>query len=40
MNFVDAERAFGIVARGIFNKDGAQVEELCSIRDNDHLFIC
>ncbi|XP_020277280.1 potassium channel KAT3-like isoform X2 [Asparagus officinalis] len=35
-----AEREFNKASRRIFTKDGAQVEEIRTIRDNDHLFIC
>lgn len=36
---MDAEREYGKVARGIFTKEGAQIEELCTLRDDDHLYI-
>lgn len=38
--FKVAEREFGKAARGIFTKEGAQIEELCTLRENDHLYIC
>lgn len=35
-----AEKEFGKKASKVLTKDGALVEELCIIRDNDHLYIC
>ncbi|KAJ8512635.1 hypothetical protein OPV22_003069 [Ensete ventricosum] len=35
-----AEKTFGVEARRVLAADGAEIEEICTIRDNDHLFIC
>ncbi|XP_064947913.1 potassium channel KAT4-like isoform X3 [Musa acuminata AAA Group] len=35
-----AEKTFGMEARRVLAPDGAEIEEICTIRDNDHLFIC
>lgn len=34
-----AEKEFGKKGSRIFTEDGAEVEELCTLRDNDHLYI-
>ncbi|CAL9087639.1 unnamed protein product [Musa textilis] len=36
-----AEKTFGMEARRrVLAADGAEIEDICTIRDNDHLFIC
>ncbi|WOK98620.1 hypothetical protein Cni_G07332 [Canna indica] len=35
-----AEKFFGIEASRVLTAAGAEIEEICTIRDNDHLFIC
>ncbi|RWV83462.1 hypothetical protein GW17_00054923 [Ensete ventricosum] len=39
-NCLCAEKTFGVEARRVLAADGAEIEEICTIRDNDHLFIC
>ncbi|CAL9044260.1 unnamed protein product [Musa banksii] len=35
-----AERTFEIAATRVVAADGAEIEEICTIREDDHLFIC
>ncbi|KAG6507506.1 hypothetical protein ZIOFF_032855 [Zingiber officinale] len=35
-----AERSFGMQASKVLSADGAEIDEICAIRDDDHLFIC
>ncbi|XP_074575873.1 potassium channel KAT4-like [Curcuma longa] len=35
-----AERSFGMQASKVLSADGAEIDEICTIRDDDHLFIC
>ncbi|XP_074575563.1 LOW QUALITY PROTEIN: potassium channel KAT4-like [Curcuma longa] len=35
-----AESSFGMQKEKVFSADGAEIDEICTIRDDDHLFIC
>lgn len=38
MNFVNTEKSFGKPATKILMADGAEVEDLETLRDDDHLY--
>ncbi|KAG6489832.1 hypothetical protein ZIOFF_051112 [Zingiber officinale] len=35
-----AESSFGMQRSKVLSADGAEIDEICTIRDDDHLFIC